>query len=84
LLIIVLFFNEADMLIFDLGVALMYCFTAVLVLGFGIPPPTILTEAVLIFEPLLAWETIGPFVGGLIVEFLLPLDIIELLLNPLI
>jgi hypothetical protein len=56
------------MLIFDFGVALMYYFAAVL--GFGIPPPTILTEAVLMFEPLLAYETTLPLEGGFKVEFL--------------
>jgi hypothetical protein len=63
-----LFFREVEMLIFDFGVALIYYFAAVL--GFGIPPPTILTEAVLMFEPLLAYEIILPLEGGFKVEFL--------------
>ena len=48
----VLFLSEAEMLILDFGVALIYCFTAVF--GFGMPPPTMLTDAVLMFEPLFA------------------------------
>ena len=67
-MIMVLFFREAEMLILDFGVALMYCFTAVC--GFGIPPPTMLTEAVLMLDPLFACETTLPLEGGFRVEFL--------------
>jgi hypothetical protein len=41
----VLFFRLVEILIFDLGVAEMYCLTTVL--GFGMPPPAIFTDAVL-------------------------------------
>ena len=49
---IVLFLREAEMLILDLGVALMYCLAAVL--GLGIPPPTIFTDVVFTLDALLA------------------------------
>jgi hypothetical protein len=75
---IVLFLREAEMLILDLGVALMYCLAAVL--GLGIPPPTIFTDVVFTLDALLACDTTPPLEGGLIVEFLLPFEIIELLL----
>lgn len=56
----VLLLRVLDILIFDLGVADTYYFDAVI--GFGIPPPVMLIEAVLALFFVL-------FGGGLTVEF---------------
>ena len=77
----VLFLIEAEMLIFDFGVAEIYYLAAVY--GLGIPPPTILTEAVFTLGYYLVCD-VAPFDCGLIVEFLLLAEMIELLFAKLI